>query len=149
MEKKMKRLYRWITGLHIFIGTGAMAGGIAAVSDPESPMGMPVEMLKSSPFESYMIPGLFLLIALGLGNISISFLTIKRIRFHGLLSMAMGGILALWILIQCYFLQTVGGLHIIFFILGIIQWILGTTIMYKRNDFPLDIIKIHLKKLRE
>lgn len=147
----MKRLYRWIIGLHIFIGTGASAGGFAAVTDPESPLGIPVEMLKSSPFENYMIPGLFLLIVLGFGNITVSILTMKKIRYHGAVSGIMGVILILWILIQCYFLQAVGGLHILFFCLGIIQGLLAFVILYRMDEFPINLLKklIHIKPVSD
>jgi len=143
----MRTLYRWLIGLHIFIGIGAAAGGIAAVTDPESPMGMPVEMLESSPFESFMIPGLFLLIVLGLGNITLSILTIKKIRYHGVASGIMGVILILWIVIQCYVLQTVGGLHIAYFCLGIIQGLLSFVLIYRLDEFPLNLLKkmFHIK----
>jgi hypothetical protein len=40
---------------------GAAQGGIAMVSDPLEPLGMPVSYLEDTPINSYLLPGLFLL----------------------------------------------------------------------------------------
>ncbi len=45
---------------------GAVAGGIALVAGPQGEvLQMPVSMLEGSPFDSYLVPGLVLLLVLG------------------------------------------------------------------------------------
>ncbi len=125
--------------LHIFIGIGALAGGFAAVSNPESPMGISPEMLKNGPFDDFLIPGLFLMVVLGLGNLIATAFTLKQHRWWPYISGGMGDILVLWIVIQCFILFTIAGLHIIFFILGAIQSLLAIGVIYQKKLFPMNL----------
>lgn len=54
--------------LLVFQGVSATPSGLLLVLDPTGGlMHMPLEMLKSSPFPNFLIPGLILSIVLGLG----------------------------------------------------------------------------------
>lgn len=125
--------------LHIFIGIGALAGGFSAVSNPESPMGISPDMLKNGPFDNFLIPGLFLMIVLGCGNLIAAAFTIKQHKCWPYMSGGMGDILVLWIVIQCLILFTIAGLHIIFFILGAIQSFLAIGVIYQKKLFPVNL----------
>ena len=125
--------------LHIFIGIGALAGGFSAVSNPESPMGISPDMLKNGPFDNFLIPGLFLMIVLGCGNLIAAAFTIKQHKSWPYMSGGMGDILVLWIVIQCLILFTIAGLHIIFFILGAIQSLLAIGVIYQKKLFPVNL----------
>lgn len=91
--------------LHLLVGLGACGGGFGALMDPFTPMGMPPGTLKLGPFETFLVPGLFLFIVLGLGNLLVLFLTRLLPEFKGYGTAAIGGVLALWIVIQCIILQ--------------------------------------------
>lgn len=73
-----------LLGLNFFVGIGACFGSYFAFSSipvlkaGDSFMGLTSEMLKNAPFDSYFIPGLFLLIVLGQGNIIVGFLLLKN-----------------------------------------------------------------------
>lgn len=56
----MKRVYRLLFILHLFVGIGAVSGGLAAITNPTEPLGASVELLKNSPFKDYLIPGIIL-----------------------------------------------------------------------------------------
>lgn len=144
----MKKLSGWIIGLHLFIGIGAIAGGSAAVLNPESPFGVPSEMLRNSPFSNYLIPGLFLLTFLGAGNLLASLLIFRKANPGGIFSGMLGICLILWILIQCYVLQSIGVLHIVFFLLGVIQALLAFVLLYKQNRFPANLLERYVQRLR-
>ncbi len=107
--------------IHIFVGVGALFGGMAGILSPSgSAVGITAsEALKNGPFTDFLIPGIFLFVVLGLGNI-IAFITAKN-KYQPYISGCFGIILCLWIVIQCYMLYTINVLHIIFFIIGIIQ----------------------------
>lgn len=122
--------------LFLFIGIGACAGGLAAVLNPQSPLGIPLDVLKYSPFRSYLIPGLFLLIVLGLGNI-FSFIISRLVdEALGYLSCFTGAVLCLWLIIQCLFMRDIAALHIIFFVFGVIQGLAGLGVLFCKKQFP-------------
>lgn len=129
----MKKLNYVIMFLHVFVGIGALFGGLLAIMNPGGvDFGMPAdEFLVNSPFKDFLIPGIFLFVALGLGNL-IGFILLKGdIKYNSQFSIALGLILGMWIVIQCYVLSGVAALHIIFFVIGIIQMALPIQ-KYKR-----------------
>lgn len=109
---------------------GGLFGGISLVLSPSGAMlRMPVSMLKGSPFENYLIPGLILLLLLGVlpgflvyaliakpswKSIAI-FNVYKGIHWAWTYSVYLGIMLVIWILVEIVwidydFLQTVYGL---------------------------------------
>jgi len=137
----MGKLLGSIRGLHLLVGVGAVAGGWAAVSNPHSPLGMPAEALRTGPFSSFLVPGLFLMIVLGLGNLAAFGVSFLPWRYRSWLDGALGGILILWILIQCWILQAVVFLHVLFFGFGVIQGILALVLAYRHDVFPAGLIR--------
>ena len=65
----MKCPYRFLFFSHVFVGIGAIGGGLAAILNPQEPLGVSAELLKNSPFPNYLIPGVILFTIIGLGNI--------------------------------------------------------------------------------
>ena len=137
----MKALYRWMIALHILIGIGAAAGGLGAVMNPTSPMGMSTDALKSGPFKDFLVPGLFLLCVLGLGNWAAAVGLARKAPLHGIASGFIGAVMVAWIVIQCIIIQAVVPLHAIFFFLGALQGILAIVLLYCRNEFPLSVVR--------
>ena len=124
--------------LHMFIGIGALAGGLAAVTNPTNPLGIPTDMLKNGPFDDFLIPGLFLMLVLGLGNIFAGISAIIKHKWWPYFSGAMGDTLILWIVIQCLILSTIAALHVIFFSLGVIQRLIALATIYQNKQFPFE-----------
>ena len=123
-------------GLHYLIGIGGLAGGYGAVSNPNAPMGASTELLKNGPFDNFLIPGLFLMLVIGLGNLIIGTFALKKHILWPYLSGAMGGILVAWIVIQCYILYAVEALHVIFFLFGAILGLNAIAMLYFNRQFP-------------
>lgn len=125
-------------GLHYFIGFGAVAGGFAAASNPINPLGISTDMLKNGPFNNFLIPGLFLMLILGVGNISAGALAHKNHKWSPYFSGAIGDTLILWIVVQCFILNTIAPLHVIFFILGVVQSLIALATLLNNQQFPFD-----------
>ncbi len=142
----MKRMYIIIPIIHWFVGIGAVTGGLGAVLNPDNPMVMPLSSLKNGPFQNYLIPGLFLLLIIGLGNITAGIIVRKKMRYHEFISGAMGLILTAWIIIQCLVLWAINWLHVVYFILGVLQGILSLILIWKNEAFPAGILKAILRK---
>ena len=85
----------------VFLGSGAIYGGVSFILDPTGGiLGIPSEWIQDSPFGSYLIPGVFLLIVLGFGSFVTAF-GIARCRLWAWpFGLALGIITVLWIVIQ-------------------------------------------------
>lgn len=145
----MKSIYRFLLALHVFVGIGAMAGGFAAISNPQEPLGAPIELLKNSPFSDFLIPGIVLFTVIGLGNIISAAAVSFKSKFQGYISGVFSWALVIWIVIQCIMINAIGFLHVLFFTIGLIMAVLSMTILFKQNLFPVNIIQNYYKKIKK
>ena len=124
--EESKRLANVLGILQLFIGLGAVGGGLGLVLEPSGArLGMPLEMLINSPFSDFLISGIVLLIINGLGSIVGSVLSFKLYRYAAEIALALGGFLVAWILIQVYWIHAFHWLHALYLSLGIIELALG------------------------
>jgi len=112
--------------IHLFVGLGAMAGGLAAILNPIDPLGAPLSLLEGSPFRSFLLIGLFLFTVLGLGNLLAALLVARFSVVGAPFSKKLGVLMMLWIVIQCVIISSVVALHIIFFVIGALQVVLAS-----------------------
>lgn len=145
----MKIVYRLLFTLHWFVGIGAVAGGLAAIINPHEPLGMPVEALRNSPFSDFLIPGIILFAVIGLGNIFSALMFRLKSRFQGYISSVFSWALAIWIVVQCIMLNAIVFLHILFFIIGLIEAVLSMIILFKQRLFPTNIVLKFYKEIRK
>ncbi len=134
--------------LHSLIGIGALAGGLAAILNPVNPLGITLDALNGY-FDSFFIPGLFLFFIIGIGNLVGAVLYRLPCPVQGYTSGFMGAVLFLWIIIQCYILQAVAVLHVIFGFLGIIQGALALIMLAEKRMFPFNMVINVMQKIRE
>lgn len=144
----MKRVYSVLFALHLFVGIGAMAGGLAAILNPQEPLGAPIELLQNSPFNNFLIPGIILFTVIGLGNV-ISAITLGlRFKFQGYVSVVFSGALVIWIIVQCIMINSIIFLHVLFFIIGLTQSVLSALIIFEQRLFPSKLILDFYNRLR-
>lgn len=143
----MKLVYRFLFVLHVFVGIGAMAGGMAAITNPNAPLGAPVDMLKNSPFDNFLIPGIILFTIIGLGNIISALVINSKSRYKGYISSVFGWALVIWIVVQCIMINSVVFLHILFFSIGLLQAVLSAKILFEQRLFPTMLILDFYKKI--
>lgn len=122
--------------LHLFIGIGALFGGFAAISNPNDPLGISTEVLAGSPFENFLVPGLVLFCFIGMGNVLAGILSWRGSNWVGYYSGFFGGGLMAWILVQCWIMGDIVFLQLLYFVLGLIQAILGLMVLVKNRQFP-------------
>ncbi|MFW5686033.1 MAG: methyltransferase [Spirochaetota bacterium] len=127
----MTILRRSLVGLHWFVGVGAIGGGTSALIDPSgAAVGLSVDVLERGPFVDFLIPGLFLVLVLGVGNLLAGSLLLSRHRRVGAVaSLALFVVLVLWIVIQLYVMGLANAvwLHWLFLLFGL-AGSLGTTV---------------------
>jgi hypothetical protein len=79
---------------------GAIGGGIGLVSNPVDNIGMPVSQLEGTPFKDYLIPGLILLIVVGLFSLLVFVGLLLSWKAAWWLALASGGGLVIWIVTE-------------------------------------------------
>lgn len=142
----MRGIYRVLFALHIFVGIGAVGGGLVPIIDPQTPLGMPVEVLKNSPFSNYLIPGIILFTIIGLGNIFSAIMFHFKTRLQGYISSIFSWALVIWIVVQCIMINAVAFLHVLFFGIGLVQAIIAMLMLFEEQLFPANIaIKLYNK----
>lgn len=143
----MKKLYSILLVLHVFVGIGAMAGGWAAIDNPQAPLGVSSDILENSPFSNFFIPGIILFTVIGFGNILSAVTICFKMKFQTYISCIFSSALVIWIIVQCIMINSVRFLHVIFFILGLIGVVLSMVILFKQRLFPVNIIENYYKKI--
>jgi len=132
----MRMIRRCLLVLHVFVGVGALAGGLAAILDPMSPMGMPASSLENSPFDSFLIPGILLFGVIGLGNLAAAVLFALKKPWQGYASGVMASVLMIWIVVQCVMLRAVVFLHVLFFLFGAVMGCLALALLAHEKLWP-------------
>jgi hypothetical protein len=118
--------------LQIFIGVGAIAGGIQLIILPDgSGMGMSTKILEHSPFTNFLIPGITLFIVIGLGNFFGSWLSLKKKKMAGIYGSIMGATLISWMLIQIILIGWGIWLQPFYLTIGTVELICGF-ILFKK-----------------
>jgi len=83
-----------------------VAGGLLLVLDASGArLGTPIELLDKTPFTTFLVPGIVLLIVNGLGSMVGSVDSFIGHRHAGELAMAPGMFLVLWIAVQVYWMD--------------------------------------------
>jgi hypothetical protein len=83
--------------LELVVALNAVGGGIYGLAGAA---GVPVELLRGSPFQSYFWPSLILLVVIGGGMLKAALLMALRPRLGARVSVGAGVLLAGWIGVQ-------------------------------------------------
>jgi hypothetical protein len=126
MYKSIMRLKNGLGILQVFIGLGAVGGGLGLVLEPSGEnLGIPTKLLHNSPFSDYLIPGIILLSINGIGSLVGSIISFKRKMYAGVIAMALGVFLVAWIILQVYWIESFHWLHASYLGLGLLEFVLG------------------------
>ena len=139
--KKSFPCYLLIT-LHLLLGIGAVfGGGLLALSPDGSLLHMPLYLLKPSIFHSYLIPGIILLITLGIYPLIVAaflmskkplalaeyFNLYKNTHWAWSHSLYIGFILIIWLTVEMYEIQAISLVHVVYMFLALV--ILAITLL--------------------
>lgn len=119
--------------IQAFVAIGAIPAGLSVIIDPSgSAMGAPLEMLQYSPFQNFLIPGIFLLTFNGIFHAIGAWSSFTKRPYYIKLSLWLGSFLIAWIVVQIYFLRSIHYLHILYLCIGIIEIIMAYRINSKK-----------------
>lgn len=100
-QHRRGRLATSAIALEVFLGLGAIGGGIALILGPKGEiLPLPVSALAGSPFDSYLVPGLILLTVLGIGPLVVALLSWRGSARAPLLAVGIGCALLAWLAVQ-------------------------------------------------
>jgi hypothetical protein len=92
--RSMPAMRRTVVGLHLFNAVSAVGGGIALVVGG---LGVPTTLLRHTPFESFVVPGIFLAAIIGgSATVGATALLTHR-RWAPITSAAAGAVMVGWI----------------------------------------------------
>ena len=108
-------------------GISGLAGGIGLVGDPTGrSLGIPLEWLSGSPFDSYLIPGVVLLVALGVFPLVVTYGVWNRRPWSWSAALLVGLMLLVWIAVEILVIgyQPAPPLQLVYGLLGLLITIL-------------------------
>lgn len=103
-----------------FSALSALGGGLLLlVSGPDEPYLPPIELLRYSPFEDFLVPGLLLGLAVGGTSTGAALLAWRRSGWATDATFLAGGTLTVWIVAELAILREAHWLHGVYGVLGV------------------------------
>jgi hypothetical protein len=122
--------------LQVFIGLSGVAGGVGLIAEPSGAFwGLPLEWLSGTPFSSYLVPGVVLLIVVGLGSLLGASATFFRYSYAPEIAIVLGALLIVWIIAQVLWIGPANWLQPFYFVLGALE--LGLGLLLRRASQPV------------
>lgn len=113
---------KWLLALLAFNAFSAVGGGIGVVGNA---IGFPLTWLRYTPFHSYEIPGIILIVAVG-GSASWALVALLcHVRSSRVLAGASGIIMIGWIISEVLLLHAFSFLHLLYFSTGVAVLVLA------------------------
>lgn len=116
-----RRPYVWLAiALEAFTAIPAIIVGVQLIADTSgASVGFPAGWIEATPFGSYLIPGLYLLLMNGFGMLVLAGLSVIRHWTAPWLTGVLGTGLVIWILVQLLVMPEVSVLQAIFGVVGL------------------------------
>lgn len=120
-----RNLVRLTGGLELFVALSAVAGGFGLMSSRRGDrLGMSPDILAGTPFPDFFIPGLLLFAIVGLGSAAAFVAVAAGSRWAPHISLAVGAVLAGWILVQVALVGYLSPLQPLYLAVGLtIAWL--------------------------
>ena len=107
--------------LELFTALGAIPVGLMLITDPTGAgVGFPPGWIEATPFGSYLIPGMYLLLMNGAGMLVLAGLTVMRHWTAPWLTGILGTGLMIWIGVQLVVMPEVSFLQAVFGVIGLV-----------------------------
>jgi hypothetical protein len=119
-----------LVSLQLIVAVNAVGGGIYGLTGAEL---VSTSWLEGTPFRSYTIPSLFLLIVIGGGMLVASAAWLLRSRQAPWVSLGMGVLLMLWIVVQVWMITLNSWLQPVSFAAGLAIAALATYVLLRRS----------------
>lgn len=129
-----KALIYEISTLLTMVGVGATTAGIGFILQPDGTgVGVPLNLLKDSPFENYLIPGIILLTVNGICSLIGAILVFKEYHYAPIVVSLLGTALLIWMLAQIYWIGMQSWLQPSFLVVGAVELFLGFSLFRQQQ----------------
>jgi hypothetical protein len=98
--------------------TALVCGGMMLAEPDGSTLGLASSLLTGTPFKSFLIPGLVLMVAVGFSNLTGVFTLMHRHRRSFIFSMTAGLLINGWIIVQAVFFGISHWLQFLYLLIG-------------------------------
>jgi len=116
--RRMRPLERLILALEAFLAIGAFGGVWALIGDRNGGDNVDMTLLEGTPFDSYLVPGIALLVLNGVFPALVVMLALRGHRLAWPGHVAVGAVLMTWIAVQVGFIGYASLLQPFFFVYG-------------------------------
>lgn len=97
MVRDVRALHPALLALTSFSALTAIGGGVGVLV---TGLGIPKSQLEGTPFDSFLVPGLLLAIAVGGSLATAAVSLLQRVRWQGRMAMSSGGVMLAWIVVE-------------------------------------------------
>lgn len=126
----MRRSEVVVVVLELLLAIGAVFGGAGMLLDSSGRgQGLPADLLDGTPFHSFLIPGITLLVLNGVLPAAVAVLTIRRRRIADYGHLAVALVLAGWMAGETYFIGLESWMQPFFFAYALVIGALGAHIL--------------------
>lgn len=131
--------YAWVAvALQAFTAVGAIPVGFALLTDTTGrSVGLPGGWIEATPFGSYLVPGLYLLLMNGLGMLIAAGLIVARHRWAPGLTAILGAGLVIWIAVQVVVLPETSLLQVVFGLTGLALTSIGVAWLRRTEQLAM------------
>lgn len=123
----MKVIYIWLAFFLLLLSSaGIFYAGYNTFNHPDgSSIGLTLELLKHTPFNNFLIPGILLVLTTGLPSVVTAVLTLMQVKYYQKCIMASGLMLTMWMLVQMAWAPEIKNIQYVVFFTGIAELFCG------------------------
>jgi hypothetical protein len=138
--------YRILVVVSLFHALSAVGGGIGMVV--ADGLSMPKSLLATSPFTTFLLPGLILTLVVG-GTQTMASVRLLQHRTSALLWSAIAGFgMTIWIIAEIGFIQALTWVQLIYVVSGLLQLLLVFSLLGIVGWLPREIPALHARPRR-
>lgn len=131
VQRRIARRPFLLITIELLMGLSAIGGGIGLLGDW---IGMPREALDGTPFSTFTLPALILMVVIGGSQLGAAWLAWNRHSLAPLASFAAGGILLGWIAVEAAMVDTAGSRPLQIAVFACATLILGLSWRWRRSE---------------
>lgn len=125
LTKRPLSLY-FLMACLLFLSLGGFYGGLMFTTDPSGhSMGMAVDALKPLQLNSYLMPGLFLIVVYGIGPLAVMVALWTRWQWAGYALIGLNLVLLGWLAGEVILLNLIAPISIVLAVLAVIMLVLA------------------------